>query len=210
VVVPAWLPNAISAFRIALIPLWLVVAERSTGVAASEGAAAQHTLTGILVVLGLSDVVDGLVARRFGLASSVGATLDAIADKLAQVAFVTYLVFRAHPLLTPVPIWFWAILVARDGLLAAGYLVVKRRRGRVDTEHAAHGKASSVLLFALVVTATAGVSPTAPLVLTWVSAPLLVASTLLYVRDGTRQLTGAPPTRSTTRGGRGGGGSHGA
>lgn len=185
--IPAWLPNAISTLRVLLVPIWLVVAERGVSASADEGAASRHALLGILVLLGFSDVLDGWLARRYGLTSRFGATLDAVADKIAQVAFVTYLVWRPHPHLEPLSLVLWATLVARDGLLAAGYVVVRRARGTVDTEHAVHGKLASVLLFFVVLAAIlqsrGGTAAT-----TWLTVPVVIWSTAAHLRSGYAQL----------------------
>jgi phosphatidylglycerophosphate synthase len=180
---PRWLPNAISMGRIGLVPVWILVAELARD-APSLGVA----LPVVLVVLGLSDVVDGYLARRYGLATRFGATLDAVADKLAQLTFVTYLAWFAGAPLQALPSWFWGVVVGRDALLAVGYLVLLRRRGAVDTEHRAHGKIASVLLFFVVL---AAISPGARFVTpiaVWVTAMAIVFSTADYLWQGLRAL----------------------
>jgi cardiolipin synthase len=186
VTVPRWLPNAISVLRVLLVPVWLYVAELMVHGAVVEGSApARIALGAILVGLGFSDVLDGYIARRFELTSRFGATLDAVADKLAQIAFVTYLVFRPSPAFEPLPLWFWATLVLRDGTLLVGFLLIRARHGTVDTEHEVHGKVASVLLF-LVVLAAAGWGA-APLSLLFVTAAVVSFSTLRYVQLGHRE-----------------------
>ncbi len=185
--VPRWLPNAISSLRVLLVPVWLFVAETMVHTPAVAGEApARLTLVAILAGLGVSDVLDGFIARRFGLASRFGATLDAVADKLAQVAFVTYLVFRPSPAFEALPLWFWATLVLRDGILGLGYVAIRRRHGTVDTEHEVHGKVASVLLF-FVVLAAVGWGQV-PVMLLVVTAAVVTLSTAHYIKLGRRQF----------------------
>lgn len=185
--VPRWLPNAISSLRVLLVPVWLVVAETMVHTPAVAGEApARLTLVAILAGLGVSDVLDGFIARRFELTSRFGATLDAVADKLAQVAFVTYLVFRPSPAFEALPLWFWATLVLRDGILGLGYVAIRRRHGTVDTEHEVHGKVASVLLFFVVLAAVGwGQVPRMLLVAT---AAVVTLSTAHYIKLGRRQF----------------------
>lgn len=149
----------------------------------------------MLVAIGISDLIDGAVARRFALTSNLGSMLDAMADKLAQIVTVTFLVF-VNDIFTPLAIWLWTVLVARDGVLGIGWWWVHIKYGGVLTEHRWHGKLASALLFGLILAALSGVSSS------WIqagSAPvvlLVVPSTLVYLRQGWRQLR-RPSTTSS-------------
>lgn len=73
------IPNMLSALRICMIPLlvWLYYVKQDylrTG--------------GLLILSGLTDVVDGFIARRFQMISNLGKVLDPIADKLTQGAML--------------------------------------------------------------------------------------------------------------------------
>ena len=182
--IPRWLPNAISAFRIVLVPIWLVVAGRIRDAALAGQPRPGVWLVVILVTLGFSDVLDGWLARRFGLTSRFGATLDAVADKLAQVAFVTYFAWRGTPAFVPVPVWFWSVILGRDVVLAVGYVVLRSRHGTVDTEHAVHGKIASVLLFFVVLGVSAGAPPPLLTITMWLTTAVVAFSTVGYVRAG--------------------------
>lgn len=193
--VPRWLPNAVSGLRIAAVPFWAAAAEAANRAAeAGQPIEGARTLTvAILAAIGISDLADGYLARRFSLESRVGATLDAVADKLAQVVLVTYLALRTGPAFEAVPLWFLGMLIARDLVLLAGVAAVRHRVGRVAVVHRWHGKAASVLLFVMLLAFSAGHGDE----VTW---PLLVAiavlvawSTGAYVRDGFRQVAQARP-----------------
>ncbi len=186
--VPHWLPNGITFVRIALVPAWLALAFAARAVALGGGAPRTWPLVAVLLVLGASDVLDGWIARRFGLATNLGATLDAVADKLAQVATVTFLVWFPSSAFTPLPIWLWFALLLRDVLLGIGWLLVWRKHGEVKNEHRWHGKLSSLLLFAVIVAATAGALPLAVTVISALSVALVAPSTAHYLRVGWRQL----------------------
>ncbi|MCB9914810.1 MAG: CDP-alcohol phosphatidyltransferase family protein [Planctomycetes bacterium] len=193
-VVPPWLPNAITVLRIALIPAWWYHASRCAAEFAATGDGELHRALafGALVGIGLSDVVDGFLARRFGLATHLGAVLDAVADKLAQVMLLVFLTFDASGAFTRVPLPFFWLVVGRDVLLGAGSLLVRRRRGRVEAPHRWHGKLSSLLFFFLLLALTAGLKGAATAAAFLSLGALIAASTLLYVREGWRQWSATP------------------
>ncbi|MBE2248155.1 MAG: CDP-alcohol phosphatidyltransferase family protein [Myxococcus sp.] len=189
---PPWVPNAISFVRIALVPLWLALAVQARAVALAGGEVDRPLLVGVLLALGLSDVVDGAIARHFKLTSNLGATLDAVADKLAQVATVTFLAWVPSAAFTPLPVWLWLTLLVRDGALAVGWVLVYRRHRVVHVEHRWHGKASSLVLFAVIVMGAAKAPEVAVLAGSALSLALIIPGSVAYVREGLRQLGRGP------------------
>lgn len=184
------LPNAISVLRIALVPLWVLFAE--TAATAADPTPARNLALATLIAIGLSDVIDGYLARRWHVASRAGATIDAVADKLMQVVCITYLALRPTPAFIPVPLWFLGLLIARDLLLGIGLLLLRARVRGFRVVHRWHGKLASLLLFALMFWATSGVGHRlAPGIYAALGAFILF-STASYVRDGLRQRADAP------------------
>lgn len=188
--VPSWLPNAISMLRVLLVAVWVMFAETANqaGEAGRSAGDSRGWAAVVLLTIGFSDVLDGWLARRFGLQSQLGETLDAIADKLAQVVLFTYLALRTGPAFPAVPLWFLGLLIARDVLLLLGYLSIRRRHGVVDAEHRLHGKASSLLLFVLLVAYSAGAPDDLRIPLLVAATALFTVSTALYVQHGIRQF----------------------
>ncbi|MCA2981459.1 MAG: CDP-alcohol phosphatidyltransferase family protein, partial [Myxococcaceae bacterium] len=173
--------------------VWLALAFRAREVAQGGGDIDRVPLLAVFITLGLSDLVDGFIARRFHLESNLGATLDAVADKLAQVSTVTFLVFLGTPGFASLPLWLWLVLLLRDGALAVGFLLVYRRHREVHVAHRWHGKASSLVLFLVITLGIANVQETAILVGSFASLALIVPSTVSYVKEGLRQLAAGDP-----------------
>lgn len=186
---PAWLPNAISFGRIALIPAFVGFAEACETAAAAgfREDRLRALAAGTLLAIGLSDVVDGYLARRHGLGTPLGAWLDAVADKLAQVSVVAFFTFRASLAFAPLPAWFLALLVLRDVVLTTGSLIIRRRCGRVDVRHRSHGKLVSLLLFVLLLAVTLGLQRAAALAGVVAIGAIAIPSTLVYMHYGFQQ-----------------------
>jgi cardiolipin synthase len=190
-VIPRWLPNALTLLRIAMVPAWLALGlfERQRALAGAD----VHRLAfiALLLFIGATDVTDGLLARRFHLESNLGATLDAVADKLAGFVAATFLTFFAQPAFTPLPAWLWFGLLGRDLLLGIGWLTVFAKHRAVHVEHRWHGRVASLLLFVLVLASCAAAPREVIEGIALAVAALAVPGTAVYMREGFRQL--APP-----------------
>jgi phosphatidylglycerophosphate synthase len=92
------------------------------------------------VVLGLTDVADGIVARRRHEASAFGMFLDPIADILSTTALFT--VFVCDGL---IPRWLYVLLLARYVPLALGSFILTRTAGPVDFRSTLPGKIVGVM-----------------------------------------------------------------
>jgi cardiolipin synthase len=109
-------PNALSAARLAGVPvfLWLVLGLRTT---AADGIA-----VGILVVAGISDWLDGKLARMLNQMSKLGQVLDPAADRLYIAATVVALAVRGI-----IPWWVFGVLAAREVSVALSLIILRRR-----------------------------------------------------------------------------------
>ena len=87
-----------------------------------------HNLVIIVLILyaGISDYLDGLVARKTNSISEVGKMIDPISDKLCAVALFIYTVWLGW-----VPFWFLILNVIRDSLIMVGSSFIKIRYGKV-------------------------------------------------------------------------------
>jgi len=109
-------PNALSALRLAGVPvfLWLVLGPRTPE--------ADLIACAILGLAGLSDWLDGKLARMLNQQSRLGAVLDPAADRLYIAATVIALAIRGI-----IPWWLFAAIAARELCVGMSLLVLKQR-----------------------------------------------------------------------------------
>ena len=186
--IPRWLPNALSLARIGLVPVWLALAFDARARSLDGHAVDNFPIVLLLIVLGATDVIDGQLARRYALETNLGATLDAVADKLATFIGTTFLTFFPSPAFTSLPWWLWASLLLRDALLGTGWVCVWLRHRAVHVKHEWHGRLSSLLLFAVVVAATARAPAAFVIGGSALVLVLVIPGTWAYMREGWRQL----------------------
>ena len=94
-------PNALSIFRLVLLPVFATLYLMS-----DENLALLYWSFGVLVLSGLTDLFDGLIARRCNQISDLGKILDPMADKITQVVVVICLAIRFKSLIPLVVICF--------------------------------------------------------------------------------------------------------
>jgi cardiolipin synthase len=124
------LPNLLSALRLLAAPFaaWLILNSHDT--------AALLVFAGA----GLSDGLDGFIARRWQVTSGFGAWLDPAADKLLMLLCLTSLY-----MIGATPLWLLALVVLRDAAVAAGWLVFKGLGFSTTIKPLFLGKASTMM-----------------------------------------------------------------
>lgn len=131
------IPNMLSMLRLCMIPLfvWLYCVKKDSAMTAA-----------VLLLSGATDVVDGFIARRFGMVSDLGKILDPVADKLTQAAMLLCLVARFPLMAVP-----FGLMAVKETVSAATCLLVIHRTKRVESS-AWHGKAATVLMHGVILT----------------------------------------------------------
>lgn len=127
--------NLLTVLRIIFVPILIIllVYERMGWALAT------------FVAAGLTDGLDGLIARRFGQKTSIGALLDPIADKLLMTATIVVLSLPQMGLVNTVPRWLMIIVVFRDVFILLGSLIIILMMGYRTFKPSPYGKASTFL-----------------------------------------------------------------
>ena len=126
------IPNLLSLIRLLMIPLiiWLYCKAQQYGVAV------------ILILLsGLTDIVDGFIARKYHMVSDFGKILDPAADKLTQVALILCLSVR-YQLMVPLIITF---AIRELFMIIMGYITIKKYNQVNSAQW--YGKTTTVVLY---------------------------------------------------------------
>lgn len=137
------LANLITVFRFLLVPavVWAL--------------ASDNVIWALIffVTAGLSDAIDGFVARHFNQRTELGAYLDPMADKILLVT-----VFLSLGLMKELPLWFVIVVVSRDALIIAAVLLSSVMGQPVDVKPLMVSKANTAaqIVLAIVVLAELG------------------------------------------------------
>ena len=129
------IPNVLSLFRLALIPVYVVIYLNA------EEAREFYLSAAILAVSCLTDLIDGQIARRFNMMTTLGKFLDPVADKATQFTLIVCLAVRY-----PVLLYLIGLFVVKEGFqLIAG--AFKWRKGKILNRALLSGKICTTVLF---------------------------------------------------------------
>ncbi|MDA7945962.1 MAG: CDP-alcohol phosphatidyltransferase family protein [Hyphomicrobiaceae bacterium] len=165
------IPNIITVFRIFLVPLvvWLMLDGR------------MQTAFLLFVVAGLSDGLDGFLAKRYGWQTELGAYLDPLADKALLVSIYVVLGLFSH-----LPVWLVLAVVSRDFLIVGAILLSWMLARPVPMRPLFVSKANTAgqIMLAAVVLGNLGFSLGLNMtvsVLIWVTGGLTILSAAAYL-----------------------------
>jgi len=142
------IPNALTILRIILVPLlaFLLIHEE------------YRAAIWVLLVAGLSDALDGAIAKRFNLMTELGSLLDPLADKALVVTSILALAWKGL-----LAWWLTEVIIARDLVILGGAVAYYLRAGRLEMAPTIPSKVNTCiqvcLIFVIILTA-AGMAPT--------------------------------------------------
>jgi len=192
--------NKITILRILLVPFFVVemIYYVRTGNETCR-------LAGLLsfAVAAILDGVDGYVARHYNQRSELGTLLDPIADKLLLVSAIVVLSFDHRPRLGQLPLWLTGTIIGRDLLLGLGAITVRLVVGQLFVQPRVTGKIATVFQMVAVcwILLRWDFLDAGQYLRIWtLGAGLFTGvSGLLYVWDGSQQLSSHPSSSPTPK-----------
>jgi len=131
-----YIPNILTIARIGLVP-WLLVLLQSQ----------QYSLSLVVfVVAGVTDALDGFIAKRYNAQTKLGALLDPLADKALLVS--AYVMLSIMEL---VPFWLMVVVVFRDVVIVGGYLIMSLSFDSIEMRPLLISKANTLIQIAFIV-----------------------------------------------------------
>ena len=163
-------PNIITVARILLTPLFIILLIQKH----------YHQALWVFVLAGISDMVDGLIARRWQQKSPLGAFLDPLADKLLMCSsFVTLSIYHL------IPPWLTVLVISRDVILVLGVMLFKMVNFPVVVRPSLAGKLSTTTQIATVLLVLLAkswtVSPLSLQAWFWLTGAFTTVSGLHYI-----------------------------
>jgi cardiolipin synthase (CMP-forming) len=173
------IPNLLTILRILLVPVvvW-AISQGQMGIA-----------FGAFVIAGVTDGIDGYIAKRFNQQTELGAYLDPLADKTLLVSIYVSLAIFGF-----IPPWLAILVVSRDFMIVGGVLLSTLVEKPLTIQPLFVSKANTAaqIIFAALVLASRGLGldlgGTIPLVM-WAVAALTLASAAAYLVAWVRHMS---------------------
>ena len=152
------IPNILSFFRIALIPviIWVYC-----------GLEMPLLALAFILLSGLTDIIDGYIARKYNMITDFGKSIDPIADKMTQIAVLICLVTRFKLMLLPL-----CIMAVKETVLLLARLWLFRKTEKIYGA-VWHGKLNTTLLYLMIYTH-----------IIWFNINNIVSTVLIYISAG--------------------------
>jgi len=128
------IPNLLTIARFLLIPIIIIFAVQDNYVMAII----------FLTLSGITDILDGFIARKYNLITDFGKLIDPLADKLTQVSILTVLVIK-----NIIPFWILAIVLLKEFLMVSGASFLYGKELVVSSKW--YGKLATVLFYSAIV-----------------------------------------------------------
>ena len=166
------IPNILSLFRLALIPVYVLIYLNA------KEPGHYFISAGILAVSCLTDLIDGKIARKFNMISTLGKILDPLADKLTQFTLILCLGVRYQALR-----YLFALFLIKEGFQTIAGMV-NLRKGKMLDGALISGKVCTTVLFSSLI--VMGLIPTLETttvnVIAMIDALFMVIAFLDYIR----------------------------
>lgn len=172
---PINIPNILTVVRILLTPLFVIFLLKDMFL---------HALI-VFTVAGISDALDGLIARCFNQRTVLGAYIDPIADKLlAMSAFISLAVLKI------IPSWLAVIVISRDILIVLGIAIFTMTGINIEMKPSIDSKCTTVAQLTTVTLVLLGQVTSSDFImkylpmLYWLTAGLVITSGIHYMYIG--------------------------
>lgn len=169
------IPNTLTLFRFLLVPVFLVLL--------LNGLIMQALVT--FIMAGITDALDGAIARMTGSITELGAILDPLADKALVLTALIALTAMGR-----MSIWLTLVVLVRDIVVLTGSFIIYRRRYKVKVRPVIAGKLATFMLLSIIVFSLLGMYWGREFsfieYMAWVTAALVIISGTQYVMKGIR------------------------
>jgi len=129
-----YVPNALTIIRFLLIPIIVIACVQGQYILAIA----------VLSISGLTDILDGTIARKYNYITDFGKLMDPLADKATQISLLTTLFIKGA-----IPIWILAIVVLKEFCMVSGASFLYGKELVVSSKW--YGKLATVLFYVAMV-----------------------------------------------------------
>lgn len=164
------IPNILTVLRFFLIPFTIYFLINNEYIVAIS----------FILLSGLTDVLDGAIARKFNLITNFGKLIDPLADKITQLSLLGTLVLK-----NIIPLWILVIVLIKEATMVAGASFLYGKELVVSSKW--YGKASTVLFYLAIIISMIfidlEIQSSLDLIIYYIAVIMTIFSLIMYFRD---------------------------
>lgn len=164
------LPNMITVFRIILVPVYI-------SLFFSDIDNKVFILGMIFMIAGVSDVLDGYIARKYNLISKLGSALDPFADKL--MSFTVLITFTIIGL---IPFWILIPMILKEVIMITGGIILYLKHGKAVIPSNIYGKVATFSLYAAILSIIININMIVSMLLLIITVLLNIIAFIIYLK----------------------------
>ena len=165
-----YIPNILTVLRFFLIPFILVFLVHDEFILAIV----------FLTISGITDILDGTIARKFNFITNFGKLIDPLADKITQLSILWMLVSK-----NIIPLWILVIVLIKEATMVAGASFLYGKELVVSSKW--YGKASTVLFYLAIVLSMIfrdlQIQTSIDLIIYYIAVTMTIFSLVMYFRE---------------------------
>lgn len=165
-----YIPNILTVLRFFLIPFTVYYLVNDQFILAIV----------FLTLSGLTDVLDGAIARKFNFITNFGKLIDPLADKITQLSLLGTLVIK-----NIIPLWILVIVLVKEAAMVAGASFLYGKDLVVSSKW--YGKASTVLFYLAIVLSMVfrdlNIQTSLDLIIYYIAVTMTIFSLVMYFRE---------------------------
>ncbi|MGI6123603.1 MAG: CDP-alcohol phosphatidyltransferase family protein [Acetivibrionales bacterium] len=174
------IPNILTVLRMAAVPVFVVFMQKDM----------IYPAIVIFLLAEFTDVLDGIIARRFNLITTFGKIADPLADKMMQLAALfMFSIKEMIPKIIP-----WLVLFKELFLLISGIYLYRKK---FDMSSKWFGKLTSVIMFIAIMLVFFDVPRYITDVIFWICVGMALFAALMYIRNYFNQVNAAKEENKT-------------
>ncbi len=179
------IPNILTIIRFFLVPLFIL-----TFFSSSENYLILSSY--IFIFAGITDVLDGYIARRFNLITKWGQAMDPLADKLMQLTVLICLTVKGI-----LPPWVMIVVGIKETCMVVGGIFLYFRKEQVVIPANKYGKIATIVFYAAILSVIFGFAFAKQLV--YLSIAITIFAFIQYCFIGVRTIRVSKPKESSTK-----------
>ncbi|MDO8735184.1 MAG: CDP-alcohol phosphatidyltransferase family protein [Elusimicrobiota bacterium] len=167
------LPNKLTISRIIAVPIFVIsTLAKNSGLAVS-----------VFIFCVITDFLDGLIARKRGERTPLGAFLDPLADKFLLIsAFITFAALKE------IPVWIPIVVITKNIIIFLGWWLRLQLTGNSVVSPTLFGKLSTILEMTVILFILTGIPEKILFILTYLMLFSIIVSTFNYIFWGIKEM----------------------